>query len=82
MNVLRIEINHAAVAQLLKSPGVQADLERRARRIAAAAGPGNEVDVAIGRTRARATVRTATTEARVAEATRRALTTAVDAGRG
>lgn len=78
---LKIVINHAAVEALLKSSGVQADLERRARNIAAAAGPGMEVDSAVGIRRARATVRTATWEARRAEARARTLTSALDAGR-
>lgn len=66
---------------LRKSPGVAADLERRARRIASAAGPGMEVDSMIGRTRARSTVRTGTFAARRAEATNATLTRAIDAGR-
>lgn len=66
---------------LLRSPEVRADLEARARRIAAAAGPGMEVDVEVGAKRARASVRTATYEAMRAEATDRALSRALDAGR-
>lgn len=58
-------------------------LIEKGRRVAAAAGPGMEVDVNDeGRTRVRVTVWTATAEARVAEATRRALTRAIDAARG
>lgn len=76
---VRIEINSAGVAALLKSPEVLADLERRGQAIAAAAGEGHEVQSWIGRNRARVTVRTATTAARVAEATDRSLTSAIGA---
>lgn len=77
----RLKINPAGVRALLNDPGVKADLERRARAIAAQAGEGMEVSVQPGRNRARATVITATTEARVAEATNRSLSAAFDAGR-
>lgn len=77
----KIVVNSAGVEQLLKSPEVLADLERRAQAIAAVAGPGMEVDAQIGPNRARASVRTATIPAMVAEATDRALTRAFQAGR-
>lgn len=68
---------------LLRSDGVRADLIARARRVAAAAGPGMEVDTDDeGRNRARVTVWTATIEAMVAEARDRSLTRAIDAARG
>lgn len=58
-------------------------LIEKGRRLAAAAGPGMEVDTDDeGRNRARVTVWTATIEARVAEATDRSLTRAIDAARG
>lgn len=78
---VRVEINHEGVKALLKSPLVAAELERRAKAIAAKAGPGMEVSVHYGRNRVNASVITATTEARVAEAKDRALTRAIDAGR-
>lgn len=78
---VRIKLNRRAMAALLKGPEVQAELKRHADPIAEAAGQGTEVDVHVGKTRARATVRTATFEARKAEATTRALTRALDAGR-
>lgn len=81
MAKVRIELNHDGVAKLLKSAGVQADLKRRGDAIAEAAGEGMEADAAIGATRARATVRTATPAAMEREATDRALTRAIDAGR-
>lgn len=78
---VRIKLNHNGIRQLLRSPEVSRDLEERARRIAAAAGPGHEVDVTAGPNRARASVRTVTAEAVTAEAVDRNLTRAIDAGR-
>lgn len=78
---IRIVMNSAGVDALLKSSEVQDDLERRARAIADAAGEGMEVDVRVGQTRARASVRTATYEAMLAEAQDKVLTRALDAGR-
>ena len=79
---IRIEINSAGIQALLKSSEVQELLKAKADRIAAAAGEGMEVTSRIGATRARASVVTATRAARKAEAEDRALTTAIDAGRG
>lgn len=77
----RVRLNRKGVRELLQSREVLSDLERRANAIAAAAGEGMEVDSEIGRNRARASVRTATREAVLAEAQQRALTRALDAGR-
>lgn len=77
----RIVLNRKGVRQLLRSPEVLADLDRRAKQIAAAAGSGMEPSAMVGKGRARASVITATSGAREAEATRRALTRAIDAGR-
>lgn len=79
---VRVVLNRAGIGDILKSQEVQADLQRRAARIAAAAGPGMEATSRIGRNRARASVVTATPDARRSEATTRALTRALDAGRG
>lgn len=79
---IRIEINSAGIQALLKSGEVQDFLLSKAQRIAAAAGDGMEASSRVGKTRARASVITATKEARKAEATDRALTAAIDAGRG
>lgn len=79
---VKLKINRGAIGKLLKEPGVARDLTSRANRIAAAAGPGMAVDSRLGRTRARASVTTATQEARRAEAEQRALTNAIGAGRG
>jgi len=77
----RVRLNRKGVRELLRSREVLSDLERRANAIAAAAGEGMEVDSEVGRNRARASVRTATREAVLAEAQQRALTRALDAGR-
>lgn len=76
-----IKLNRKGMRSLLRSQAVLGDLERRAAAIAAAAGPGHVAEGDIGRNRARAAVITATVEARVAEAKRRNLTRAIDAGR-
>lgn len=81
MSLVKIVLKPGAVEELLKSPEILADLAARGQRIAAAAGEGNESEPFIGKSRARVTVRTATTDARVAEATSRTLTQAIDAGR-
>jgi hypothetical protein len=77
-----VKLNHRNMAALLRSAPVEAELKRRADRIAAAAGPGMEASSGQGRTRARASVVTVTNQARAAEARTRALTRALDAGRG
>lgn len=78
---LRIELNRAGIRQLLTSREMQADLDRRAGNIAAAAGPGMRADSEPTATRARAEVVTETWEAKAAEARDRSLTRAIDAGR-
>lgn len=83
MGEVRIEFNEDAARELLKSPEVQADLERRAAAIAGAAGDGTfDVTPSMTPTRARVSVGTADHAARHAEATTRSLTSALDAGRG
>jgi len=77
----RIVLNSRGVRQLLRSAEVEADLRRRAEQIATAAGPGMEASSMTGRNRARASVITTTPAARRAEATGRALTRSLDAGR-
>lgn len=76
-----IRLTRSGPRQVRQSAGVLADVAARAQRIAAAAGPGMEANSQQGQTRARASVITATTEARLAEANNRALTRAIDAGR-
>lgn len=74
-------IDPREVGKILRSPAVAADLRRRANNIAAAAGPGFLASVVVGRTRARGSVITTDERSRRAEATTRALTRALDAGR-
>lgn len=82
MSRVRVVLNGKTVRWYLRGGGgVRGDLESRARRIAAAAGEGFEVDSDVGAKRFRASVRTATFEARKAEATGRTLSRALDAGR-
>lgn len=75
-----VELNRRGLLQLMKVDMLP-DLTRRGERVRDAAGPGMELDVRVGRNRARATVITATDEARRAEATQRRLSSAVQAGR-
>jgi hypothetical protein len=77
-----VRLTRTGPRELRQLPSVRADLERRAARINRAAGGGMNVDSTIGKTRARATVAAVSREARRAEATGRALTRAIDAGRG
>lgn len=81
MGNVKIVLNRAAVRNLLRSEPVRKDLEKRADRIAAAAGLGFESDSRVGQNRARAEVRAATLNAKGAEARERRLTKALDAGR-
>lgn len=82
MSNATFNLNKRAIGDLLRSPKVRADLARRARNIAAAAGPGKwNVHDETGRRRARAVVVTGDFEARRNEARTRALTRAIDAGR-
>lgn len=78
----RVEVNHRAIADLLRSPAIERDLRARADRIAAAAGPGFVAHSEVGQHRARAAVVTETFDAMLAEALEHRLLRAVDAGRG
>ena len=71
-----LKLNSAGMREMLKSAGVMDDLTARAQRVAQAAGPGMEASAVTGKTRARASVITATTEARYNEASSKALTRA------
>ena len=78
-----LRIKPGAIRQLLTEPGTVAAVSNIARRIASAAGPGMvALPAERGGSRARAAVVTATFEAMYREATERALTRAVGAGRG
>lgn len=80
---VRIEMNPAGIGALLKSEEVAANMLARATAVAEAAGGGEDFvpSVYLGRSRARASVITATQAGREAEATNLVLTRAIDAGR-
>lgn len=78
----QIKMNAAGARAILTSGAVQAFLKAKADRIAAAAGPGMAAHSNGGSSRARAAVVTSTKAAMRAEAKDRALTRALDAGRG
>ena len=71
-----------AIDKIIKGREVEAMVLAKAKQIAKAAGPGMVASSTIGARRARASVITATYEAQRAEATNRALTRALAAGRG
>lgn len=78
----KFKLNNRGVAKALKSKAMQDNIQARVDRIAAAAGDGFEASVVVGRNRVHGSVITATNKARRAEQKRRALSRAVDAGRG
>lgn len=78
---VRVKLNSAGVRSLLANANVQADLERRGNRIAAAAGPGHRVTATRNRDRAVVFVTTDSPEAREAEAEQRKLSRSIDSGR-
>lgn len=78
----RIRFRFAAFEELRREPGVVADLQRRTNAVAAAAGAGYLPSVQQGDTRARGSVITATSEARLDNARHNTLLRALDAGRG
>lgn len=55
---VRIELNRAAARDLLRSPEVVKALREVGDQVAAAAGPGYEVEEWVGQNRARVQVRT------------------------
>ena len=79
---VRVRMNPKGARAILRSPEVLAELRRRADRVATVAGDGMEADGGVGPRRARASGRTATIQARRREAKSKALTRALDAGRG
>lgn len=78
---VRVVLKRKGMRELLRSPEVLADLERRGNAIAAAAGPGHQVESETGRNRVRVAVITDTFEAAHAEATTRSLSRSIDAAR-
>lgn len=81
VKVTKVELHNKGFNELRTSPGVMADLTARARRVAAAAGEGMEVHVTRGGARGRASVHTATFQARMAQARNNALSRAIDSAR-
>ena len=82
MSKVKVVMTPAGVRALLSAPGVVADLDARAERIRAAAGPGFFVrrrDKRINRYASQ--VRTADDEGRQAQADGNVLMKALDAGR-
>lgn len=79
---VRFELDKQGVSALLRSPGVKRDLQRRADRIALAAGAGVRGYVWEGFDRSRAQVGTVTADADWRQARYGTLTRAIDAGRG
>lgn len=80
--VTRIVFKSAGFRRILRSQAVMADLSRRGRAIAAAAGDGVGVQASVGANRARVTVATETRDAAKREAEDKTLTSAIGAGRG
>lgn len=80
-NTIRVEMNLPGVNEVMKSAGVQADLDARLERIAQRAGDGFGVASRDHRWVARGWVQTETVEAMRAEARDNVLTRAIDAGR-
>ena len=78
---VRIELNHSAIGELLKSPEIMALLRSHGDSIAEAAGHDVTVEERIGKSRARVSVRAEAFNARVAESEDKILTRALDAGR-
>jgi hypothetical protein len=85
MALQQLKLNSSEVRKMLRGEGqyvgVKADIQRRAKNMAKAAGDGMESDVDVGPNRVNAKVWTATPEAMRREAQYRALTRAIDAGR-
>ena len=79
---MKIEWRLAGFRELRQHPGVEADLDRRAHRIAEAAGAGFDVLPAqMGRTRARRLVAPRTAKAVSDNARHNTLIRSLDAGR-
>lgn len=76
-NRIRVQMLSKGAAALLKSQDMQDVLLARAEAIAADAGPGFEADVIIGRSRARAMVKSTDWQSMHAQATNNALLKAI-----
>lgn len=80
--MVRVKLNNRGFRELRFSPGVVADLERRGRAVAAAAGPDYEMGSRPGKTRHRVGITTRSLDAKEEEARKATLLRALDAGRG
>lgn len=80
--VTKLVFKTAGFKKILRSGAAMADVSRRARAMATAAGEGFGVETSTGANRVRATVATESWEAAKAEATDKVLTRAIGAGRG
>lgn len=80
MGVKKITWKMAGFKKLRKSPGVAADIASRAERIAAMAGEGYESSQVMGKTRARASVITASYKAQLDNAKHNTLLRSLNAG--
>lgn len=78
---MKIKWNIEGFRQLRHSPGVAADIDARAARIAAAAGAGYESSPYRGATRHRASVITTSAKAAASERKHGKLLRSIDAGR-
>lgn len=78
---MKIKWNIDGFRQLRYDPGVAADIDARAARIAAAAGPGYESSPYRGATRHRASVITTSAKAAASERKHGKLLRSIDAGR-
>ena len=79
---MRLKLNNKGFRELRNHPNVIADLERRANRIADAAGEGFEARAMEGRNRGRASVFTADFYGRRKQSKENVLQRALNAGRG
>ena len=79
--MVKIKWNIDGFRQLRYDPGVAADIDARAARIAAAAGPGYESSPYLGKNRHRASVITTSAKAAASERKHGKLLRAIDAGR-
>jgi hypothetical protein len=77
----KFELRRAALGEIAKSKEVGDDLDRRARAIAAAAGPGYKAAGGMESRRERASVNTVTYQARADNARHGTLLRALEAGR-
>ena len=78
---VKVKLKLRGIQSVLKSPPVQADVSRRAARIAQAAGPGFQNVTKPHRFTSRAFVQTTDAESAKAEAEDKALTRALAAAR-